>query len=75
MRIAIALLAALVLTGCNSQPQPVVVEVRTQRLNPEYLKAQQEIEKTILKLIQSLNKDSEVRSIDFESLGLKPYTK
>ena len=75
MRIAIALIAALLLTGCNSQPQPVVIEVRTQRLNPEYLKAQQEIEKTILKLIQSLNKDSEVRSIDFESLGLKPYTK
>lgn len=58
MRIAIALIAALVLTGCNSQPQPVVIEVRTQRLNPEYVKAQKEIDATMIKLLHALSQQN-----------------
>ena len=68
MKIAIAIIAALLVTGCNSQPQP-------QPINQEWIQSQQEINRTIIKLIESLNKDSEVRTIDFEALGLKPYTK
>ena len=68
MKIAIALIAALLVTGCNSQPQP-------QPINKEWIEAQQDINRTIIKLLESLNKDSEVRTIDFEALGLKPYTK
>ena len=68
MKIAIALIAALLVTGCNSQPQATPI-------NREWIESQQEINRTIIKLIESLNKDSEVRTIDFEALGLKPYTK
>jgi len=58
MRIVLALIAALLLTGCNSQPQPIVFEVRTQRLNPEYLKAQQEIDATMIKLLHALSQQN-----------------
>ena len=75
MKTIIIAILSLSFIGCNSQPQPVVVEVRRQRLNPEYVKAQQEIEKTIVKLIDALSRDSESRTVDFESLGLKPYSK
>ncbi len=70
MKIAIALMATLLVTGCNSQPQP-----QPQPINKEWIEAQQQINRTIIQLLESLNKDSEVRTIDFESLGLKPYTK
>lgn len=70
MKIVIALIASLLITGCNSQPQP-----QPQPINKEWIEAQQEINRTIIKLIESLNNDSEVRTIDFESYGLKPYTK
>ena len=68
MKFTIALIAALLVTGCNSQPQP-------QPINKNWVESQQEINRTIIKLLESLNKDSEVRTIDFEALGLKPYTK
>ena len=67
MKTIIIALLSLSFIGCNSQPQP-------QPINGEWIEAQQEINRTIIKLIESLNKDTEVRTIDFESLGLKPYS-
>ena len=72
MKIAIALMATLLVAGCNSQPQP---QPQPQPINKEWIEAQQQINRTIIQLLESLNKDSKVRTIDFESLGLKPYTK
>jgi len=70
MKTMIIAILSLSFIGCNSQPQP-----QPQPINKEWIEAQQEINRTIIKLIESLNKDSEVRNIDFESLGLKPYSK
>ena len=53
MKFTIALIAALLVTGCNSQPQP-------QPINKNWVESQQEINRTIIKLLESLNKDSEV---------------
>ena len=69
MKTIIIAILSLSFIGCNSQPQP-----QPQPINKDWVEAQQDINRTIIKLLETLNKDTEVRSIDFESLGLKPYS-
>ena len=69
MKTIIIAILSLSFIGCNSQPQP-----QPQPINKDWVEAQQDINRTIIKLLESLNKDSEVRNIDFEALGLKPYS-
>jgi uncharacterized protein YcfL len=58
MRVLLLILLSFVTVGCSSEPQPLIIEVRTQRLNPEWVRASQEIDETILKLIKSLNQQN-----------------
>ena len=64
------ILLLLFTVGCSNSGN-----TETRQLNTEWVKNQQQINRTIIKLIETLNKDSEIRTVDFDSLGLKPYSK
>ena len=65
--IIIALLSISIL-GCSTEPVPVVDPRHNDISNTE-------IQRRLLQLIITLeNEGSEVRTIDFESMGLKPYS-
>ena len=64
------ILLLLFTVGCSNSET-----TESRQLNTEWVTGQQEINRTIIKLIETLNKDGEIRTVDFESLGLKPYSK
>lgn len=66
----LTILLLLFTVGCSNSET-----TESRQLNAEWVKGQQQINRTIIKLIETLNKDSEIRTVEFESLGLKPYSK
>ena len=59
MKTIIIAILSLSLIGCSSELPVQVIEVRTQRISPEYLQAQREIDATMIKLLQALSENNE----------------
>lgn len=58
MKTIIIAILSLSLIGCSSELPVQVIEVRTQRINPEYLQAQREIDAIMIKLLQALSENN-----------------
>tara|TARA_Y100001938_G_scaffold109624_1_gene149900 strand:- start:255 stop:464 length:210 start_codon:yes stop_codon:yes gene_type:complete len=68
MKTIILALLSISILGCSTESVPVV-DTRHEEISNI------EIQRKLLQLIITLeNEGSEVRTIDFESLGLKPYS-
>ena len=86
MKTIIIALLSLSIIGCsssNTEQQDKKryiqsVDVERISINPawvvETIERQQDIEHKLIRLLTALKSDSETRTIDFESLGVKPYS-
>ena len=87
MKTIIISLLSISILGCSSsntehndkESDIQKVDVERISINPawvvETISRQQDIEDKLIRLLTALKADSETRTIDFQSLGLSPYSK
>ena len=87
MKTIIISLLSISILGCSSsntehndkESDIQKVDVERISINPawvvETIERQQDIEDKLIRLLTALKNDSETRTIDFQALGVKPYSK